>query len=131
MVMLCYAATMKVRTTVYLDEQIVDLLQARELNISEICREALESLAGVTSPFEMLRKAASLRAEADALQKQAEEIDASEGRLQALRMAFEKAKRGGFSERQNIDWLTLIRKKFGFARVPVKDLLASLQEEKE
>ncbi len=124
-VMLCKHMK-RVRTTVFLDETILNLVQGQSLNVSEICRAALEEVAGVTSPAEMMHKAKTLRIEAQALETKAVEIESDEDRLKNLKLQFHQANRRMHTERENLDWLVHIRKKHGFKRVPVKDLLEEM-----
>lgn len=116
------------QTTLYLDREITDLLQARGINISALVRKTLEDLAGVTSSDEMRRKAKHLRAEAAALDQRAIEIAADEKQLDKIKELYQKF-RMEYGDYQNLQWLESIKIRYGFKDTPTADLLAVLKEE--
>lgn len=117
----------RIRTTIYVDEDILALAKGMDINISAICREALSNVVGRPSAGDMLREAEYLTKRAEILRNVAAKESAETRNFDAMTASFRKG-RLGIDDPHNLAWVDSTKKGYGFRQDDSYLLLARLKD---
>lgn len=116
----------RIRTTIYVDEDVLALAKGMDINVSSICREALSVAVGRLSAEDMIREAEDLMKRANILRTVAEKESAETKNFDAMIAAFHS--RIGMEDHFNLAWVESRKKEFGYRREDPHVLLSRLKD---